>query len=360
MDSEQRDLAGDKGAHVKRKLKIRNLIKMAVQNLVLPPVYHLFALGKCDPDLVVFADAHHHKRPENMELLVRELEKRGDGIPADQRTGGPCIRELYLDYQDASFFAVLRHMLSFMRLYARAGTVVLCDNFLPAASCKARPETRVIQLWHACGALKKFGYDTREDIDPSYRGHVFRNTQVVTVSSPFSIAPFASAMRLDKSCILPVGVSRTDRFFDQKWIEMSKKEAFAEHPEWEGKKVVLWAPTFRGNAGDPGLISLNMHALCEALGKEWAAGVCLHPHMKKELSGDDGKLCTRKSADHYFAAADVLIADISQEYSIDAGTFLSKGKNTPFNGWKVKGRPLFTIAGGKLVYHDLSQEGRIR
>ncbi len=58
--------------------------------------------------------------------------------------------------------------------------------------------------------------------------------------------------------------------------------------------------------------------------------------------------------------ADVLIADISQEYRIDAGTFLSKGKNTPFNGWKVKGRPLFTIAGGKLVYHDLSQEGRIR
>ena len=57
--------------------------------------------------------------------------------------------------------------------------------------------------------------------------------------------------------------------------------------------------------------------------------------------------------------ADLMIADISEEYMIDRNTFLSKGKNTPFDGWKVKGKPLFTISDGNIVYRDLSQEGRL-
>lgn len=50
--------------------------------------------------------------------------------------------------------------------------------------------------------------------------------------------------------------------------------------------------------------------------------------------------------------ADVIIVDVKQEYTIDKHTFLSKGKNTPFDGWKVKGKVLYTICDGKVVYQD--------
>lgn len=48
--------------------------------------------------------------------------------------------------------------------------------------------------------------------------------------------------------------------------------------------------------------------------------------------------------------ADVVVFDPGKEYTIDKNSFLSKGKNTPFHGRKVKGEVLYTIAGGRIVY----------
>lgn len=49
-------------------------------------------------------------------------------------------------------------------------------------------------------------------------------------------------------------------------------------------------------------------------------------------------------------AADIVIIDPEAEYIIDKNSFESKGKNTPFHGRKVKGKVLYTICGGKIVY----------
>ena len=51
--------------------------------------------------------------------------------------------------------------------------------------------------------------------------------------------------------------------------------------------------------------------------------------------------------------ADVVIADIDTEYEIDKTKFASKGRNTPFDGWKVKGKILYTICDGKIVYQEV-------
>ena len=48
--------------------------------------------------------------------------------------------------------------------------------------------------------------------------------------------------------------------------------------------------------------------------------------------------------------ADVTVINPEEEYVIDSMTFLSKGKNTPFNGWKVKGVVRATICDGKIAY----------
>ena len=48
--------------------------------------------------------------------------------------------------------------------------------------------------------------------------------------------------------------------------------------------------------------------------------------------------------------ADVTIIDSNEAYTIDAATFVSKSRNTPFDGRKVKGRVRYTICNGKIVY----------
>jgi dihydroorotase len=50
------------------------------------------------------------------------------------------------------------------------------------------------------------------------------------------------------------------------------------------------------------------------------------------------------------ADADVTIADLHKSWEVDPARFRSKSRNTPFAGWKVKGRILTTLVGGKIVF----------
>lgn len=52
------------------------------------------------------------------------------------------------------------------------------------------------------------------------------------------------------------------------------------------------------------------------------------------------------------AVADITIIDLDKEMKIDSKQFLSKGKNTPFNGYNVSGWPVMTLVGGKIIYKD--------
>lgn len=50
--------------------------------------------------------------------------------------------------------------------------------------------------------------------------------------------------------------------------------------------------------------------------------------------------------------ADITIVDLNKEWVVDAGKLKSKSKNTPFDGWNMKGKVVKTIVGGKVVYGE--------
>ena len=51
-------------------------------------------------------------------------------------------------------------------------------------------------------------------------------------------------------------------------------------------------------------------------------------------------------------SADLAVFDCAQEYIIDSGTFLSKGRSTPFDGWKVYGKCVLTLFRGRTVWQE--------
>ncbi|MDE5977931.1 MAG: dihydroorotase [Turicibacter sp.] len=53
------------------------------------------------------------------------------------------------------------------------------------------------------------------------------------------------------------------------------------------------------------------------------------------------------------AVADITIIDLDKEMEIDSTQFLSKGKNTPFNGYRVAGWPVMTLVNGNVVYQEI-------
>jgi dihydroorotase len=80
-----------------------------------------------------------------------------------------------------------------------------------------------------------------------------------------------------------------------------------------------------------------------------------------KVIGRNGELGTLKAG----APANITILDPKREWIVDSRNFASKGKNTPYDGYKVRGKVMATIANGKIVYIDdsllspaLSLEGR--
>ena len=128
------------------RLIFRKYIKMFMQGVVLPLFYCLHRWKPIDPRLVIFADSHHDSLPFSMERMRDEMRARGF-----------TIMECVSDYQARGAISAFRSMTAFMRYYARARYVFICDYFLPAAACRKKKETEVIQLWHSGGLMKKFG-----------------------------------------------------------------------------------------------------------------------------------------------------------------------------------------------------------
>ncbi|MFI5304605.1 MAG: dihydroorotase [Nitrospiria bacterium] len=52
------------------------------------------------------------------------------------------------------------------------------------------------------------------------------------------------------------------------------------------------------------------------------------------------------------ACADITLFDPDEDWVVDANKFKSKSRNTPFDGWKMKGKIKFTIVSGKVVYRN--------
>ena len=161
--------------------------KSLMQNIYLPHLYkNAVKKTQVNPKLVLFADAHSKELPESMELIYREVKRRG------YHCEKWCVC-----FEDMSRAEQTLFMKNFMKRYAEAAFVVLSSYFLPVSSCEKRPETRVIQLWHSGGLMKKMGYDAPDDFPPYYKGDVTANYDYVSVSADVCIPCWESAWHKD-------------------------------------------------------------------------------------------------------------------------------------------------------------------
>ncbi|WP_426350506.1 CDP-glycerol glycerophosphotransferase family protein [Alloiococcus sp. CFN-8] len=274
----------------------KQLIKMVMQALVFPTVYWFYSRRPVEEDLIILADGHKSELPYSMEEVYRVLKDGGYKVVT------------FFRRENEGYIRNLLRMISFMKLYSRARVVFICDNFLPVASCNKRKETTVVQLWHAGGILKKYAYDTKDDIPAYYRGNVFKNYNLISVSAPCCIPVYERAMRQEKGIVKALGISRTDRFFKEEYKERCLERFYKYHPEAKGKKVILWAPTFRGKAGNPHVIGGKaIEKLQRDLGADWYVITKLHPHMNKCCDLRESSIPTEE----LLPVIDLLITDYS-------------------------------------------------
>lgn len=278
---------------------IRQLLKMLLQNILLPCVYRFWCLVYCkkEKNQIILADSHHNDVPFSMLCMYQALQKKGYPVVTD-----------ICDYRNLSFVQSALRAIRFMKLYAQAKVVFICDNFLPVISCRKDPKTTVVQLMHSCGLGKKIGYDSKDDIPAGYKGYVYRNYDLVTASSPGCVDPIAHGMRHSTDVVRAIGTSRTDFYFDENWIQQCRENFFALYPQAKGKTVILWAPTFRGNAAEPKQVGMEeMAALEQALGDDYFLIRKVHPHVDNRYHLSNCSILT----EYLLPVTDLLITDYS-------------------------------------------------
>lgn len=226
-----------------------------------------------------------------------------------------------------------RTLLEKCRQYYHLGNskfILLDDYYNQLYHLKIRKNSEVIQTWHACGAFKKFGFSAQgyRDANSLYfeQGAHSIYTKVITSSS--SIIPhYAEAFNKEKNQILPLGVPRTDMFFDKDLIEYTKRQYLCNYPQLQNKKIILYAPTFRGKPNERVKFDLNidLEKMKKSLSDDYIIILKLHPSVKEGveipnyLSSFVLDLSSVRDINELLLITDLLITDYSSvifEYSL--------------------------------------------
>lgn len=165
--------------------------------------------------------------------------------------------------------------------------VIVLDEYTPQIHLiDLKPETKLVQLWHACGAFKTFGFTRigRPKGSPQpTRNH--RSYDYVTVSSSYCKKCHSEGFGIATDNVVPTGIARTDVFFDEEYKEKFKKSFYEQYPQLKDKKIIMFAPTFRGNLkGDANypMGLFDVKKVCKTLGDEYAIIIKHHPFITEK------------------------------------------------------------------------------
>ncbi|KSU60438.1 hypothetical protein AS034_16485 [[Bacillus] enclensis] len=185
----------------------------------------------------------------------------------------------------------MKKPLDFMRSIYHLATskVILVDNYYGfLAKSEFKPGVDCIQLWHANGAIKKFGLKDPSVESRSSRAKgrfkaVYDRFTRVVVGSEAMAEIFRGAFGVTEDRLLRTGIPRTDVFFDQTAQLRAKSKLYKKFPFLKEKKVLLYAPTYRENQLSSAEIKLNLKKLALQFEDEYILLLKLHPAVKNDL-----------------------------------------------------------------------------
>ncbi len=323
----------------KAKRKLTDTAKHLYYFGVVATAYRLRSLAPARKKTALFVEVRNETPSDSFTVMIDELERRGYRCEV-YSWGKHRVPGLKL----AARSLVLAWKASSVRL------VFVCEACMAVGCLPIRRDSKVVQLWHGCGAFKKFGMSTADKIFGATREikkyfPEHRSTSLVTVSSPEVRWAYIEALDMKDrpECVQATGVSRTDVFFDDAYLRNARDQVLRALPAIEGKRVLLYAPTFRGHvrtATAPDF--LDVEALHDRLGDGWALLVKQHPHVK------DRPPIPSSCADFAFDITDALTIESAM---IAADVCVTDYSSLVFE-WSLLGRPVAFLAPDRDEYDD--------
>ena len=206
--------------------------------------------------------------------------------------------------------------------YLASSKVILIDDYIRSVyEIRKRKDNYLIQVWHACGAFKAFGFSrlSKEGCwSQDSRSH--RTYDYCLVSSRKVAKHYAEAFGMNVDRVIATGVPRTDIFFDEAYKREIRAKIFSAYPMLKDKKVILFAPTFRGSSKKEGNYPhyrFDYKKIFESFGDEYRIIIKHHPHVNnKPVIENEYKdrvidLSKHEELNELLFVTDILITDYS-------------------------------------------------
>ncbi|MCZ3367106.1 MULTISPECIES: CDP-glycerol glycerophosphotransferase family protein [Methanobacterium] len=166
--------------------------------------------------------------------------------------------------------------------------VILLDDFMPSIhTFDLKDDITLIQLWHAVGAFKTFGFSRiGKEGGPQQFSPNHRSYDRAIVSSKEISKFYAEGFGLSNEKVVATGVPRTDVFFDEEYRKKVESSFYMEYPHLVDKKIILFAPTFRGDGKQDAHYPMdlfNLKQIHEAIGGEYVVIVKHHPFVTEKM-----------------------------------------------------------------------------
>ena len=166
---------------------------------------------------------------------------------------------------------------------------IIIDDYFPLVyTFKIRKNAKLIQVWHACGAFKKVGYSRNVNGFSKY-SLTHKNYTDAIVSSEDIRKDYAEAFGIDIQKVSNTGVPRTDMFFDEKIKNKKREELLKTLRIAKEKRIILFAPTFRGNNVKNAYYPenyINIEEIYNNLSENDIFIIKMHPFTKNKIKID--------------------------------------------------------------------------
>lgn len=242
------------------------------------------------------------------------------------RSNGKLLENIRYVYDNCEakkvvFAKMLPHSLKDIfkiKYYMLTSQVIVTDDYLKyLRNVRLRDGQKVVQLWHASGAFKRFGLDAPSRLSRIEEFNTHSQYSDVCVSSEYVRQFYAHAFGIDLDIVKPLGSPRTDFLVNKELHNDDRQQIISRHPLLKDKKVYIYFPTFREEDGtvcefDP---KIDWSKLNDELHDDEVFIVSRHPVMKNEffknVSYSRVKDYTFEPTPSLLSVADVVITDYS-------------------------------------------------
>jgi len=133
-----------------------------------------------------------------------------------------------------------------LRKMARADIIFVDDHVPMLDWMKLNSKVVLVQLWHAGAGYKSVGYSRWGHLGAPMPICCHRQyTYGITPSSNIAFF-FSEQFGINEGQILSTGMPRMDKYLNPEYMEGKKAELYGKYPILKDKKVILFAPTYRG------------------------------------------------------------------------------------------------------------------